>query len=293
MISMTGYGYAERQDEVVSAVVEVKSYNNRYLDLNCSLPGVLSQRETVIREMVGNVVRRGRVELFVRFREKTEDLTVTVDEGVVNGYLKAFAQLQALTGVSEPVTMNHLLSRDGVLKSERIVDSDRAWLVVEPLLNQALSELGSSRRAEGKRLEQDITDQLSKIDACVRVIEKSAGEIEENIRGGLKQRFVEVLGDSVDESRVLAEVAVQLARFSINEEIVRLNAHLDSFREIGFGGDSGPVVPVGKKLDFLCQELNREINTTGSKSTIVEVNQQVVQAKDALENVREQLRNVE
>jgi uncharacterized protein (TIGR00255 family) len=294
MISMTGYGYAERQDERFSAVVEVKSYNNRYLDLNCSLPGVLSQLEAQIRERVGSVARRGRVELFVRFRDKEEDLAVTVDKGVVNGYLKAFAELQELTGDSEPVQLEHLLSREGVLKSERVVDTDRAWLVVEPLLDEALTGFGATRQAEGARLALDIENQLAKIDSCVRAFENHSGEIEDTIRNGLRQRFAEVFGNDVDENRVLAEVAVQLTRFSINEEIVRLRAHLDSFREIGFGGaEAGPDVPVGKKLDFLCQELNREINTTGSKSIILEVNQQVVEAKDALENVREQLRNVE
>ncbi len=291
MISMTGYGYAERQDEKFSAVVEVKSYNNRYLDINCSIPGVFSQLEKQIRDAVAGVARRGRVEVFVRFRDNEEDLVVSVDESVVNGYLKAFAELKAHAGIQEEVRLDHLLSREGVLKSERPADADRAWAVIEPLLDEALRDLASSRQAEGARLALDIESQLEKIDQCVRAFQTYAGEIEETIRNGLQSRFAEVFGNEVDENRVLSEVAVQLTRFSINEEIVRLQAHLDSFREIGFGGD--PEGPVGKKLDFLCQELNREINTTGSKSIIVEVNQQVVEAKDALENVREQLRNVE
>lgn len=291
MISMTGYGYVERQDEEFSAVVEVKSYNNRYLDINCSIPGVFSQLEKQIRDAVSGVARRGRVEVFVRFRDNEEDLAVSVDKSVVNGYLKAFAELKAHAGIQEEVRLDHLLSREGVLKSERVADADRAWAVIEPLLDEALRDFASSRQAEGGRLALDIESQLEKIDQCVRAFQTYAGEIEETIRNGLQSRFAEVFGNEVDENRVLSEVAVQLTRFSINEEIVRLQAHLDSFRDIGFGGDLEE--PVGKKLDFLCQELNREINTTGSKSIIVEVNQQVVEAKDALENVREQLRNVE
>lgn len=291
MISMTGYGYAERQDDRYSAAVEVKSYNNRYLDINCSIPGIFSRLEKQIRDRVGGVARRGRIEVFVRFRDNREDLAVSVDESVVNGYLKAFAELKALAAIQEEVRLDHLLSREGVLKSERVADMDRAWLVIEPLLDDALRDFGSSRQAEGKRLVLDIKSQIEKIDQCVRVFERYAGEIEGTIRDGLHRRFEEVFGNEIDENRVLSEVAVQLTRFSINEEIVRLRVHLDSFREIGFCGDLEG--PVGKKLDFLCQELNREINTTGSKSIIVEVNQQVVEAKDALENVREQLRNVE
>ncbi len=291
MISMTGYGYAERQDEQFSAVVEVKSYNNRYLDINCSIPSVFSRLEKQIRDAVAGVARRGRVEVFVRFRDSEEDLTVSVDKSVVNGYLTAFAELRALAGIEEEVRLDHLLSREGVLKSEPVVDAERAWLVIAPLLDEALRDFVSSRQAEGKRLALDIENQLEKIDQCVRAFETYAGEIEETIRNGLQSRFAEVFGNQIDENRVLSEVAVQLTRFSISEEIVRLRAHLGSFREIGFGGSLEG--SVGKKLDFLCQELNREINTTGSKSIIVEVNQQVVEAKDALENVREQLRNVE
>jgi len=291
VISMTGYGYAERQDERFSAVVEVKSYNNRYLDINCSLPGVFSQLEKDIRDAVTEVARRGRVEVFVRFRDNEEDLAVSVDKSVVNGYLKAIAELKAHAGIQEEVGLNHLLLREGVLKSERVADAERAWMVIGPLLGEALRDFTSSRRTEGERLALDIEGQLEKIDHCVRAFETYADEIEETIRTGLRKRFAEVFGNEVDESRVLSEVAVQLTRFSINEEIVRLRAHMDSFREIGFG--AGAEASVGKKLDFLCQELNREINTTGSKSIMVEVNQQVVLAKDALENVREQLRNVE
>lgn len=291
MISMTGYGYAERQDEQYSAVVEVKSYNNRYLDVNCSLPGVLSQLETQIRDRIAGVARRGRVEVFIRFRDKEDDLSVSVDQSVVRTYLAALAELRTIAGITEPVQLDHLLSREGVLTSERVVDVDRAWLVVEPLLERSLGEFAESRRAEGIRLAADIQSQLARIDRCVDAFEAHSEEIETTIRVGLQQRFREVFGSEIDENRVLAEVAVQLTRFSINEEIVRLHAHLDSFRDTGFG--SGTDVPVGKKLDFLCQELNREINTTGSKSIIVEINQLVVEAKDALENVREQLRNVE
>ncbi|MEE8441903.1 MAG: YicC/YloC family endoribonuclease [Spirochaetia bacterium] len=295
---MTGYGNAERQDERFSAVVEVKSYNNRYLDINCSLPVVFSQLEKQIRDRVAGVARRGRIEVLVRFRDNEEDLAVSVDRSVVNGYLNAFSELKAHAGIQEDVRLDHLLSREGVLKSERVADADRAWSVIEPLLDVALRDFGSSRRAEGRRLALDIENQLGRIDQCVHAFETYAGQIEETIRNGLQRRFAEVLGNEVDENRVLSEVAVQLTRFSINEEIVRLRAHLESFRKIGFGAgkiaaDDGPEEPVGKKLDFLCQELNREINTTGSKSILVEVSQQVVEAKDALENVREQLRNVE
>lgn len=288
MTSMTGYGHAERVDERFSAAVEVKSYNNRYLEISVALPGTLGQLEAPIRDRIATVARRGRVETYVRIRDLSEDLSVSVDHGVVNGYLSALTELREHAGLQDPVTLNHLLSLDGVLRTERVVDQDRYWKVLEPLLDQALDEFSRSRSAEGKQLEQDVLSQLNQIEACVRAFETHAGEIESTIRDGLRDRFREVVGDAVDENRILSEVAVQLTRFSINEEITRLDAHLQSFREIARGTG-----PVGKKLDFLCQELNREINTTGSKSIVVAINQLVVDAKDALENIREQLRNVE
>lgn len=292
MTSMTGYGYAEQQDERMSAAVELKSYNNRYLDINCTLPGVLSSLEARVRDRIAAVARRGRVEVFVRFREAEENLSVSVDRGVVSGYLAAFRELIDVARISDEVRLDHLISREGVLRSERVVDAERAWNVIEPLLDRALEAFSGSRHTEGERLATDIAGQLEKISRCVDVFQANADRIEDTIRDGLQRRFQEVLGDAVDENRVLGEVAVQLTRFSINEEIVRLRTHLESFREIAFGGVAR-TEPVGKKLDFLCQELNREINTTGSKSILVEVNQMVVEAKDALENVREQLRNVE
>jgi uncharacterized protein (TIGR00255 family) len=288
MISMTGFGHAERLDERFSAVVEIKSYNNRYLDINVTMPGILSSLEARIRDVVGGTARRGRVDVYIRIRELDEDLTVTVDRGALRGYLAALAELQSEAGIDDPVTLSHLLRFDNVLRTERDIDQDRYWNVLEPLLKAALDEWQSSRVGEGTRLRADILAQLDSIETCVRGFESHAAEIETHIKQGLRERFQEVLGNDVDESRVLNEVAVQLTRFSINEEIIRLRAHLESFREITDAGGA-----VGKKLDFLCQELNREINTTGSKSIIVDVNQLVVDAKDALENIREQLRNVE
>jgi len=288
MTSMTGYGYAERQDERYSVAAEVKSYNNRYLDISCSMTGTLSPLESLVREKVNASCRRGRVEVYLRFRDNSDDLTVSIDTHVASAYLEAIRRLKEVAGIDEPVRLQHLLSRDGVLRAERGVEPEEAWRVIEPILDQALAAFAESRKTEGRTLSDDISSQLDEIDRFVDEVEVHAAEIEENIRTNLRQRFTEVLGDAVDENRVLAETAVQLTRFSINEELVRLRTHLASFRETCTSQG-----PIGKKLDFLCQELNREINTTGSKSIIVQVNQKVVEAKDALENIREQLRNVE
>ena len=288
MTSMTGFGRAERIDDEVHAVVEIKSVNNRYLDISMSLPGSLSPLEPQIREEIARVVLRGRVEVFVRVRELGGELSVHVDRGAVEGYLAAIADLKEKTDVNDPVRLEHLLSLDGVLSVERVQDRERYWTIIKPLLDAALEELQASRRREGARLAEDIERQVSRISAAVDQIEQHAPAMERQVRDNLRNRFAEVVGDSVEETRLLAEIAVQLSRVSINEEIVRLHAHLDSFRS-----DATSEGQIGKRLDFLCQEVHREINTTGSKSVVLDISRQVVEAKDALENVREQLRNVE
>ncbi|MFW5688258.1 MAG: YicC/YloC family endoribonuclease [Spirochaetota bacterium] len=288
MISMTGYGFAERLDEQLNATVEVKSVNNRYLDVNVTLPGSLGPLEPQVRESVSKHAARGRVDVFIRLRELQEDLEVYVDRSALGGYLRALEELRDVAGIDEPVSVDHVLRFDGVIKSERRQDRDRYWETIGPLLERALEGFVESRTREGEELERDIMGQLARVEAAVEAVAGHEQEIERQVRGNLSDRFRDVVGDAVEESRMLAEVAVQLTRFSINEEIVRLRAHLTGFRTTAKGSGA-----VGKKLDFLCQEMHREINTIGSKSVVLAISEQVVEAKDALENVREQLRNVE
>ncbi len=288
MISMTGYGSSEHADERFHASVEVKSVNNRYLDINVTVPGSLGSLEPMIRERIGAFVSRGRVDVSVRLRELEEDLAVTVDHSVLGGYLRALNELREAAGIDSPVTLDHLLAVEGVIKSERRVDRDRYWNLIEPLLDDARVEFLASRRREGDHLARDIRGQLERVEHALGTVTAHAGEIDRQVREHLRDRFADVVGDRVEETRMLAEVAVQLTRFSINEEVVRLAAHLKSFRSKMVAEGA-----VGKKLDFLCQEMHREINTIGSKSIVLAISEQVVEAKDALENVREQLRNVE
>jgi uncharacterized protein (TIGR00255 family) len=286
--SMTGFGRAERLDDEVHAVVEIKSVNNRYLDVSIALPGSLSILEPQMRELVAKHAARGRIEVYVRLRDLAGELSVSVDKLALAGYLGAMDEVRRAASLEEDATLGDLISLDGVLTVERIHDRERYWSILEPLLLEALAQFVESRHQEGARLQDDIQRQLERVAEAVRVIETNVPLIETQITENLRSRFQDVVGDSVEEPRMLAEIAIQLARLSINEEVVRLKSHLDSFRSTA--GSDGPV---GKKLDFLCQEVHREINTTGSKSTVLEISRQVVEAKDALENVREQLRNVE
>lgn len=294
MISMTGFGYAERSDSTVTASVEVKSVNNRYLDISVSLPNGLSVLEPRVREQIGASARRGRVDVTVRLRELEEATLVRLDRSALAGYQQALEELQDATGCDGPIALSHYLSMDGIFRLEHDRDVDRYWAVVGPLLDDALAAFRDSRTAEGVALQRDILTQVDRVSAGLDAVRAHAPEIEQNVRSQLGQRFAEVVGDGVEEPRMLAEVATQLARFSINEEIVRLQAHVDSMRQlIGEASATASASGVGKRLDFICQEINREINTIGSKSTVLAISEQVIETKDALENIREQLRNVE
>lgn len=288
MISMTGYGRAEEQTTDANVVVEVKSVNNRYLDINVTLPGSLGALELPVRERIAQACNRGRVDVFIRYHQLEEELVVRVDHTALSGYLSSLEELRSAAGITDPITLDHLLQREGILHSERAFDTDAIWERIEPVLDRALLLFRESREGEGLRLRADIVAQIALITGAFEEIQAAEGEIERQVKKNLRDRFAEVVGEGVEESRMLAEVAVQLTRFTIHEEIVRLAGHLESFTE---ALDSSE--PVGKTLDFRCQEMHREINTIGSKSIVHAISEQVIQAKQAIENVREQLRNVE
>ena len=285
---MTGYGYREVSDSTVSFSVEIKSYNNRYLDIIVNLPPFLSPLEPRIRELLGKRVNRGRVETTVRLRELTEDTRIYLDRNAVQGYIHVLHELIGEAGLKDDIRLSHLLRLDGVLRTEKSRNIDELWEKILPQFEEAYKDFEEARNSEGTFTKQDILEKIAIVEDVVRQIKTHGEALEERITEGIRERFHQVLGNKIDEDRVLAETAVLLVKYSINEELSRLSGHLSVFREIA----EKPGL-VGKKLDFLCQELNREINTIGSKSMIMEINQRVVDAKDALENIREQLRNVE
>jgi uncharacterized protein (TIGR00255 family) len=288
MKSMTGYGYKERLSEDYSLTLEIKSYNNRYLEIFVNVPSFLSPLEQQIRARVNEVCTRGKVEVYLRVRELCSDQTVTVDMQAAKAYQQALTQLGAELCGGEKPSLNHFLALEGVLKLERTKSADDWWQPVQELLEEALEDFLSSRQREGDATEAHILQELSSIEEYLTTVRALAAGIEENIKKNIRERFHELLGDSIDENRILTETAVLLMKYTISEEIARLGAHLQDFRRECASNPSP-----GKKLDFLCQEINREINTIGSKNQDLEGGRAVVSMKDKLENIREQLRNVE
>jgi uncharacterized protein (TIGR00255 family) len=285
---MTGYAFQERQDERLSLSVEIRGYNNRFLEIFVYLPSHLSVLEAQVKEYLASRCRRGKIEVNIRLKERDGDISVSVNREAAKAYCQAISVLAEALGLEEKPSLRLLLSMEGVLEVEKKRDDGRIWACIEPLLKEAVDQFDGERIREGEHTQADILSHITRLETSVALAASHAPLLELSIRENLKNRFTELLGDRIDENRILAETAVLLMKYTISEEISRLGSHLAEFR-----AETERNPSPGKKLDFLCQEMNREVNTIGSKSTDLEVSRAVVDMKDALENIREQLRNVE
>jgi uncharacterized protein (TIGR00255 family) len=288
MKSMTGFAYREHRDERHKITITMKSYNNRFLDILIYLPPFLNPLEQKIREFLSKRIARGRVELYVKALELNQAAEISIDPLYVESYVQALRQLAEAAGIRERLRLSHLLRIEGMLKAEQSLDLDGYWLDLQPLLESVFQEFDALRQAEGETTGKDIQQLLGRIDEDITKIEAVAPQLEEKIKNDLRTRFQDLLSNGIDENRILTETAALLMKSDIHEELVRGRSHLQSFSKIL--EESGPM---GKKLDFICQELNREFNTIGAKNLLLEVDGAIVALKDHVEKIREQLRNVE
>lgn len=292
MKSMTAYGYAEYQTDSYILTMELKSYNNRYLEISYNSPLVLSPYEAEITETIKKYAQRGHIDISVRIKNLKSNVKIQLDESLVNSYLDAILAVQNIAhekGVQVVVNMSDIISQDDVLNS---IKSDEIECYREGLdycCASVMQQFNDAKIREGEATCRDLTAMIDSLEASLNVVKANVSKLDEMIKANLVNRIQEMLGDQkYDENRILTEVAVMLNRFTINEETVRLATHITEFRKLLTSAEA-----VGKRMDFLSQEMNREINTIGSKSQMVEVNLQVVNMKDCLENIREQVRNIE
>jgi uncharacterized protein (TIGR00255 family) len=285
---MTGYAYCEKTGQDLSVSVEIKGYNNRYLEIFINLPPWLSVLEARIREQIASCCGRGKVEVSIRVREQNTPVNISVNANAAKAYYNAINKLADELNIDEKCGLSTLLRMENVLEIEKNRDEERYWKEIGPLLREATRAFCNEREREGKHTTEDIFANLEVIVSSVKTVSAFVPVIEKNLKDNIRARFEEMLGDKVDENRVLAETASLLLKYTVSEEISRLNSHLVEFR-----AEAERNQRPGKKLDFLCQEVGREINTIGSKSAIIEVSAEVVKMKEALENIREQLRNIE
>jgi uncharacterized protein (TIGR00255 family) len=285
---MTGYAFREIQKEELSLSVEIRGYNSRFLEMYVNVPSMLSGLEPWIRTCLGERIGRGKVEITFRLRDYGGNINVSVNIEAARAYQKAIDDLAEALGSGEKAGLSLILGMEGILESDKKRDDDHFRKIIEPVLQEALDDFEAERVREGRHTEEDILKYLSEMETSLHAVVSIAPALENSIKENLRSRFTELLGDKIDENRILAETAVLLMKYTISEEISRLSSHLEEFRA-ETARDQSP----GKKLDFLCQEINREINTIGSKTPQLEVSREVLRMKNALENIREQLRNVE
>lgn len=288
MTSMTGYSYVETSTETSTVSVEIKSVNSRFLDLTINLPPYLNQLESSFRAIISEKVVRGKIDVYIRVKETESDIEIAADTNAAKAYLDAIKKIADATGYSSDIPLSLIISQPGVLNTNLNYDVEKYGQMISPVLKEALDKFCADRKREGENLKKDLLSKLSKLEECAAFFKEWQPKMETNFKEQITAKFKELLADQVDENRIMTETAAMLVKYTINEEIVRLHSHLAAMKtEI----ENNPAP--GKKLDFLCQEANREINTIGSKNQFAEVGAMVIASKDSLENIREQAKNVE
>ncbi len=289
--SMTGYGRASELFGNREITVELRSVNNRYLDCSVKLPRAFSYAEDAVKKKIKDAISRGKVDVFVTVRnQEGEDVEVTLNRSVVESYLKAMKSLVADYGVKDDISVSSVTSLPDVFSIEREeMDEDEAQSQLLKVLDAALEKHSSMRAKEGEAMEQDLRNRAVTILDFVAEVEKRSPVTLENYRARLAEKMQEVLASTqIDEGRILQEAAIYADKIAVDEETVRLRSHFAQMDQMLTAGG-----PIGRKLDFLLQEMNRESNTIGSKGNDLEQARHVVAIKAELEKIREQVQNIE
>ena len=289
--SMTGYGRAVQTVNGREFTVELRSVNNRYLDCSVRLPRLLSFGEDSVKQAVKHSISRGKVDVFISVRSEGGDETkVTLNQGVLEGYLAAMRQMVADYGVQDDISVSTVSRLPDVFLIEKPeVDEEQLLADLMGVVNAALEGYDAMRRTEGEALDRDLRSRGQTILELVSQVEQGSAQTVIDYRARLENKLREVLENtSIDESRILTEAAIFADKVAVDEETVRLRSHLQQMNTMLSGGGA-----VGRKLDFLLQEMNRETNTIGSKCTDVRLARIVVDIKAELEKIREQTQNIE
>jgi TIGR00255 family protein len=290
--SMTGFGIGEFKDQYYNLSVECKTINHKYLDINPRMPRKLSFLEDKLRFLIKDHLGRGRVDIFVKFETVTSvGSQLVYDAELAKQYYHILKNIKSDFGLEEPISPVDIAKFPDVVKiTEAEDDEEILWNMLSDAANKALENLCNMRIIEGKKLEKDILARADLLERSVCDLEKYTDTIEKEYKDKLYARISELLDDPkvVDEYRLAQEVAIYADKSNITEEIVRFKSHINQLRDTVTADES-----VGRKIDFLIQEMNREVNTMGSKSSDVSIANLVINMKAELEKIREQVQNIE
>lgn len=289
--SMTGFGRGENSQDGKEFTVEIKTVNHRYSDIFIRMPRQIGFLEDKVRDLVGKAISRGKIDVYITYFNYGDDAKlVTLDEALAKTYISAAQSLRDKFSLKDDITVSLISKYPDVLKVEQAQeDEDLLWTMLKVAAQKALDALINMRAIEGEGLKNVLLDRADYIDGIVTEIAKRAPEIPKEYKLKLTARIKDLLDQQpLDENRLATEVAVFADRCSIDEELVRLASHIGQLRE-ALSMDQ----PVGRKLDFLVQEMNREINTIGSKANDLSITKNVVDVKSEIEKIREQIQNIE
>ena len=288
--SMTGYGKANISKNLREYQIEIKSVNHRYLDVSVKMPRNLSYLEEEIKKIISEKLNRGKVDVFVTFNNNSlEGREIKINTEIARMYIKELRNLAESEGIIEDIPVTEISKLPDVLTIQTNQDDETIKNELKEVTQEAVENLIEMRRIEGEKISQDLQDRINDIEEKVKKISSlSTGLIEEYVVK-LNTRIRELLQDQeIDEARLAQEVVIYADKCSIQEEVTRLHSHVYQFRELLHSNEA-----VGKKLDFMIQEMNRETNTIGSKANNLEITNEVINIKTQLENIREQVQNIE
>ncbi len=289
--SMTGYGRAQQDTETLSVLVELKSVNHRYFELTTRCPRQYSFLEEKVKTYLQGRIARGKVECCLTIEENNPDaVEVKVNHALAKAYLDAIGELSEQYGLRNDVNAMSLTRFNDVFTVRKAAaDEEAIWAAVEPTLAEATDRFIAMREIEGAKLQEDICAKADQILDMVAFIEEHSPQTVVEYNEKLKARIRDLLGDvKVDEQRLLTEAAIYADKVAVDEETVRLHSHIDQLKAMF--GDEGPI---GRKMDFLVQEINREANTIGSKASNLDITSRVLSIKGEVEKIREQVQNIE
>ena len=289
--SMTGYGKSEQTIDSLNVTVEIKSVNHRYFEFSARVPREYGFLEEKLKKYCNSLITRGKVECYVSVEDLEErEMEVNVNETLAAGYVKALKELSERFGLKDDISAVTLSRYPDVITLHKASeDEERIWNAVKTVAETAVSKFIEMRETEGSKLRGDILSRADYIIECVEFIEGRSPETVREYNEKLKQRMKELLGDAaVDEQRLLNEAAIYADKIAVDEETVRLRSHISQLREFMNSSEA-----IGRKLDFLVQDINREANTIGSKAQDVDIAKKVIAIKAEVEKIREQVQNIE
>lgn len=290
--SMTGFGRGEVKSETHNFKVEIKAVNHRYNDISVKMPRHIGYLEENIKKIIKKDINRGKIDVYINLEYINDSsIEIKVDIPLARSYKTSLEELSKELNLSDEIRLNNILGISEIIKTEKKeLDEDMAWECLQEAVNQAVLDIMTMKTAEGEALKRDMIMRLKIIESVVLKIEERSPIVVLEYKEKLSERIKELLSKdaNIDEERIAYEVVFFADKSNIDEEIVRLKSHIEQFISILEESDQ-----IGRKLDFLIQEMNREINTIGSKANDIVISQSVVEVKSEIEKIREQVQNVE